>query len=265
MTAVCPAGHQTVAQDYCDVCGLPVTADAAPAGSGPASVRDVPTGSRVPVSSSAPGAAQSCPNCSAPNPEDALFCEACGYDFTTGSMPRPLTPPDGPPAPEAPAAPEAADAAPTAAPAHLPDTAGGGSAFAWVVEIWVDPSWYQEQESPDPLPSAGLPVVRPLRGRSLLVGRVSQSRNIHPDVDCGTDSGVSRRQCQLTTDGSRWWVEDLDSANGTFVGPASGALPQAPVPVGTRQELKPDDRVYVGAWTRLVLRPATEDELTTLA
>ena len=128
----------------------------------------------------------------------------------------------------------------------------------------MDPSWYQVQESPDPLPSAGLPVVQPLRGRSLLVGRLSRSRNIHPDVDCGTDSGVSRRQCQLTTDGSRWWVEDLDSANGTFVGPASGALPQDPVPVGARHELRPDDRVYVGAWTRLVLRRATDEELATL-
>ncbi|MBP2415772.1 ribosomal protein L40E [Microlunatus capsulatus] len=288
MSAVCPAGHQTVSQDYCDVCGLPVGGAPAPAGTGPAWVRDAPTGSRVPVSSSAPGAAQACPHCNAPNPEDALFCEACGYDFTTGAAPRPLTPPaaalgEVPPAPGADqadagrpaapppgappvaAAPEAgADVAPTAAPAHLPDTAGGGSEFAWVVEIWVDPSWYQAQESPDPLPSAGLPVVRPLRGRSLLVGRVSKSRNIHPDVDCGTDSGVSRRQCQLTTDGSRWWVEDLDSANGTFVGPASGALPEDPVPVGARQELRPDDRVYVGAWTRLVLRPATDEELVSL-
>jgi hypothetical protein len=262
VSALCPAGHRTVASDYCDVCGLPLGPDASAAGSGPASTRAAPTGSRETVSSSAPGAAQACPNCSAPNPEDALFCEACGYDFTTGAMPRPLTPPEAQPAPAV--AKAGTDAAPAAAPAQLPGTAAGGSEFTWVVEVWVDPSWYQAQESPDPLPSAGLPVVRALRGRSLLVGRVSQSRNIHPDVDCGADSGVSRRQCQLTTDGSRWWVEDLDSANGTFVGPASGALPQDPVPVGARHELRPDDRVYVGAWTRLVLRPATDEELATL-
>ena len=71
---------------------------------------------------SAPGAAQACPNCNAPNPEDALFCEACGYDFTTGSMPRPLTPPDAgtdaPPPP--PGTAEArTDAAPTSAPGPL--------------------------------------------------------------------------------------------------------------------------------------------------
>jgi pSer/pThr/pTyr-binding forkhead associated (FHA) protein len=107
-------------------------------------------------------------------------------------------------------------------------------------------------------------VVRPLRGRSLLVGRTSQSRNIHPDVDCQTDSGVSRRQSQLTTDGTRWWVEDLDSANGTFVGTASEALPSDPIPVGVRHELSQDDRIYIGAWTRLVVRPATDEERATL-
>ena len=100
----------------------------------------------------------------------------------------------------------------------------------------------------------------PLRSTSVLVGRKSASRNINPDIDCGTDSGVSRRQAQLTTDGKRWFVEDLESANGTFVGPASAALPTDPIPVGTKHELDADDRVYVGAWTRLVLREATDDE-----
>ena len=60
-------------------------------------------------------------------------------------------------------------------------------------------------------------------------------------------------------------MEDLESANGTFVGPASGPLPEDPIPVGPKHELAPDDRIYVGAWTRLVIRPATEDELATLA
>jgi FHA domain len=106
--------------------------------------------------------------------------------------------------------------------------------------------------------------VIPLRGSSLLVGRTSRSRNIHPEIDVLSDSGVSRRQAQLTTDGRRWWVEDLESANGTFVAPASGALPEDPIPVGVKRELAADDRVYVGAWTRLVIRPATDEERDTL-
>jgi hypothetical protein len=133
-----------------------------------------------------------------------------------------------------------------------------------VVEVWIDPTWYEAQESPDPMPSPGLPVVVPLHGRSVLVGRTSASRNIHPEIDCETDTGVSRRQAQLTTDGTRWWVEDLESANGTFVGSAAGAVPEDPIPVGVKRELNPDDRVYVGAWTRLVIRQATDEEKATL-
>jgi hypothetical protein len=229
---------------------MPIEATAAASGGTATPAAAAPTGGPVHGSTDAPSAAQACPHCSAPNAPDALFCEACGYDFTTGSMPRPLAPPDAPPT--------------TVTPSGEAGEAQVGGDFGWVAELWIDPSWYQAQESPDPLPSAGLPVVRPLRGRSLLVGRTSQSRNIHPDVDCQSDSGVSRRQSQLTTDGTRWWVEDLDSANGTFVGPASGALPTDPIPVGVRHELKQDDRVYVGAWTRLVVRPATEEERATL-
>ena len=106
----------------------------------------------------------------------------------------------------------------------------------------------------------GLPVVVPLRSKSILIGRTSRSRNIHPEIDCESDSGVSRRQTQLTTDGSRWWVEDLDSANGTFVAPATGPIPTDPIPVRGKHELAADDRIYVGAWTRIVIRRATDDE-----
>jgi hypothetical protein len=274
VSATCPAGHLSAADDYCDVCGMPIEATSAAPGGTAVPAAAAPTGGPVRGSTDAPLAGQACPNCSAPNAPDALFCEACGYDFTTGSMPRPLTPPDPSPAvatsagSEAPAAATAAPEAPgpggpAAGAAGSPDGQPEGG-FSWVAELWIDPSWYQAQESPDPLPSAGLPVVRPLRGRSLLVGRTSQSRNIHPDVDCQTDSGVSRRQSQLTTDGTRWWVEDLDSANGTFVGTASEALPSDPIPVGVRHELSQDDRIYIGAWTRLVVRPATDEERATL-
>ena len=82
------------------------------------------------------------------------------------------------------------------------------------------------------------PVGRPARpsypcsNTSLLVGRESKSRDIHPDVDCGTDNGVSRRHAQLTTDGTRWWVEDLGSSNGTFVAGAVDPLPKTPIEVG---------------------------------
>jgi len=132
-----------------------------------------------------------------------------------------------------------------------------------VAEVWIDPDWYALQGSPDPLPSAGLPDVVGLVQRSNLIGRMSVSRDIYPQIDCELDTGVSRRHAMLSTDWTRWWVEDLDSANGTFVGDATSPLPSMPIPRG-RVELTLDQRIYVGAWTRIVIRQATDDERQTL-
>jgi hypothetical protein len=270
MTSVCPAGHTSSSDDYCDVCGMPI--DPSAVDSAAAAAPSPPPSAPASPSPTGPGpvpSGQTCPHCGTPNVADALFCEACGYDFTTGTMPRPVTAPSpiapggrgGVVTPGASTAPPGQD---TQAPQVITSTPADAAAFDWVVEVWIDPAWYEAQESPDPMPSPGLPVVVPLRGRSVLVGRTSASRNIHPEIDCETDSGVSRRQAQLTTDGTRWWVEDLESANGTFVGAAAGAIPEDPIPVGVKRELNPDDRVYVGAWTRLVIRQATDEEKATL-
>ncbi|MDP9827286.1 FHA domain-containing protein [Kineosporia succinea] len=132
--------------------------------------------------------------------------------------------------------------------------------LTWVAEVWIDPDWYATQESDEPCPSPGMPAVVPLWDQSILVGRRSTSRNIHPQVDCGTDHGVSRRHAQLTTDGQRWFAEDLQSSNGTYVSSAGAPLPTAPIPAGQRVEFREGDRVYVGAWTRLVVRKATPEE-----
>lgn len=234
----CPAGHDSTATDYCDVCGVAMPADAGAADS----AAPAPA-----VTPAAPAGAE-CPNCSAANLPDALFCEACGYDFTTGSMPR--------------------RAEPLEPPATLPDGASLGGhnispplEAAWVAEVWIDPDWYADQESTDPLPSPGLPQVVPLKNTSILIGRASRSRNISPDIDLSSDTGISRRHAQLTTDGSRWWVEDLGSSNGTYVGGTLDALPKTPVAAGQKQEVRTGDRIYLGAWTRIVVRKAAPGEV----
>lgn len=259
----CPNGHYTSAADYCDICGAPLDAAAGDGAGGAAA----PPSTAAASSSTSPGQLEPCPSCDLPHGPDALFCESCGYDFTTGSMPRPLDPPAGiDPAPAAGSLPDVAavtgeaDAAPDPDASGLPDLPPSTAVARWVVELWVDPAWHTESQSPDPLPSSGPPRTVVLTSRSALVGRPSTSRNIHPDVDCAEDTGVSRRHAQLTTDGTRFWAEDLESANGTFVAASGGPLPKDPVPVGSKRELDADDRVYVGAWTRLVVRPATEDE-----
>ncbi len=69
--ALCQDGHTTQATDFCDQCGLPVV-EAAPA--------DTPSAAEPAVSV--------CPNCGAARPAGALFCESCGYDYTTGALPE---------------------------------------------------------------------------------------------------------------------------------------------------------------------------------
>ncbi|MGO4602359.1 FHA domain-containing protein [Terrabacter sp. 2YAF2] len=301
MSAVCPNGHTSEAEDYCDTCGSPIVASAEPTPPGTAagaSATPSSAGSSLDLSPSvapaepggsgasggpesvgspgAPGAPAvlECPNCATENPDGALFCEACGYDFTTGAMPR--DPAAGPSdladtEPDAEAVPPVGaggvGAAPTAgAPAAgASDSSEAPESFDWLAEVWVDPDWYQTQEAEDPCPSPGLPTIMPLRHRSVLLGRVSTSRNTRPEIDLSSDPGVSRRHAQLTTDGTRWFVEDLGSSNGTFVGPAAGPLPATSIAVGPKTELSDDDRLYVGAWTRVVVRRATPDEVEAYA
>jgi hypothetical protein len=297
MAGICENGHRSTTDDYCDTCGAPV--HAAPS-----------VGIAPPV---AAPTTQKCPNCGASNPADALFCEACGYDYTTGTLPRsdvagmlglrrdpvlvdssvnaPASVPvvsatpsypglssatpsavaspldiDTPSA--APVAPEVepvAEAPVEATPLDDEQPTRGRPAprrESYVAETWIDPDWYEVQETDEPMPSVALPATVVL-GVDNLIGRGSASRNIHPEVDCGIDSGVSRRQARLSTDSTRWYVEDLGSANGTFVGPAAGPLPTTAIQ--GRYELGPDDRIYVGAWTRIVVRKASKDEVDALS
>ncbi|MCL2735572.1 MAG: FHA domain-containing protein [Propionibacteriaceae bacterium] len=264
--ARCVDGHDTQSEDFCDQCGMPVVAtDPAQPAPGPAPEPSL------------------CPNCGATRPTAALFCESCGYDYTTGALPQqdlrtelglpPPTPDEAAEpgsathAPDDPTAEAAADETPDLAadsPAPPVESAVGSAPtghvakhIPWVAEVWVDPQWYAFQESTDPLPPLGSPRVVPLKD-SALIGRHSASRNINPDIDCEPDVGCSRRQAYLTCADGYWYVNDLDSANGTFVAPATASLPDEPIT--GRVQIGADTRVYVGAWTRIVVRPAVDGD-----
>lgn len=58
----CPAGHESATTDYCDECGVPMTAQIA--------------------QPSSPPAARRCPACRETLEGGARFCEVCGHDST---------------------------------------------------------------------------------------------------------------------------------------------------------------------------------------
>jgi len=64
-----------------------------------------------------------------------------------------------------------------------------------------------------------------------LLGRSSEALPI-------TDQSVSRRQAELTPDGGRWWVRDLESANGTLLNGSA---------IDGRVELRHGDEIRCGS------------------
>lgn len=346
---VCPEGHDSEATDYCDTCGTPIVASPLRVdepGGGPGTPAEGGLGgAAAPARESVldlgpvPAEPQTCPHCGALNVADALFCESCGYDFTTGAPPLGSEPEPTPGEPDADTGPDPAGEAAAAAevdpeaepedepepepedevepepeaepedevepepepeadeeaeaepededepepeaepdapspveaeeaqqvpstshvrPRHTPPSRD--LADTWVVEVWIDPDWYAVQQTQEACPSTGIPDVVTVQRTVALIGRPSSSLGARPDIDAGADSAVSRRHAQLTSDGRRWWIEDLGSSNGTYVGVVGEPLPTTPLPPGQRVEIDRDDRIYVGAWTRLVLRQATESE-----
>ncbi|MDR0783757.1 MAG: FHA domain-containing protein [Propionibacteriaceae bacterium] len=259
--AHCEEGHETTAADFCDQCGMPVVEGV--------EVEPEPT----------QAVETHCPNCAAIHQVGDLFCEACGYDYTTGALPTQSIHAElGLEEPEVAAPPESEEAAevesgesgepaestdvtePAKAPPPVAKPRGKSTkTVPWVAEVWIDPQWYASQDTSDLLPPLGPPRIITL-GDSALIGRRSISRNIHPDIDCELDTGCSRRQAYLTSADGYWYVNDLDSANGTYVGLATGSLPEDPI--AGRTQVGPDQRIYVGAWTRIVLRPAIAGETT---
>ena len=249
--ATCPNGHVSADPEWCDTCGAKLGAPAAgapgpTAAVPPASTLDVSGGHIAPVS---------CPHCGAMNSADNLFCESCGYDFTTGQTPEPPAAPGPDPAAAAAAATiTPADPSATASAAGTPGTTG---TTGWTVVVEVDPAWFalKGELADRPLPSPSTSTV-PLFGHVSLVGRTSQSRGLRPEIALDTDTAVSRRHAQLLVEDDKLSVVDLSSTNGTYVLDA-GQVPTddaVPLAAGVPAMLDDGDQVFVGAWSRLTVR-----------
>jgi hypothetical protein len=186
---LCPKGHESEDNDFCSVCGAKIVAPAV----------------------------QTCPDCAVPrHPEDTVFCENCGYNFTSGEHGEPKAPP---------------------------------SVLAeWEVTITVDPA-LKTPESPEP-PADFQQSSILLLGESYLIGRRSEKRGILPEIPLDADDAVSHRHALLTrsADGGLS-VRDVGSSNGTRLNGAD----LAPL---TETPLKDGDSLIVGHWTRLTIRRA---------
>jgi pSer/pThr/pTyr-binding forkhead associated (FHA) protein len=160
---------------------------------------------------------QRCSHCSAQQLDGAIFCSECGATLiasgprreTTASLNRAATP-GGPPVSEE-STPLILDAPPQAPRA--------------VSLVVINSGRRISLDAAD----------------DLLVGRKDNQRGIYPDVDLGLDggydAGVSRRHALIVAAAAGFAVQDLGSANGTFVnGRRLG--PDAPAPLRHGDELK---------------------------
>jgi pSer/pThr/pTyr-binding forkhead associated (FHA) protein len=260
--AVCPNGHDSASDDFCDVCGMRIgspSAGPAPAAAGYGG----PVGTQAGWPAPGPASAdEPCPTCG--TPRTGQFCEACGYNFAgprvTAGAPSPGPPPPGPGTGGYAWSQPAVTLPP---PAGQP-AAGGPSMSSfpypqatWTAVVGPDRTYYERVQAvtgPE-----GAAVTFPsycaerrfqLVGNQMRIGRRSVSRGLAPEIDLTgppADPGISRLHAVLiaTQDGN-WAVLDPGSANGTLVNGAE-------IGVGDQVPLRDGDRINLGAWTAITV------------
>ncbi|WP_231861405.1 FHA domain-containing protein [Frankia alni] len=127
-------------------------------------------------------------------------------------------------------------------------------ATVWEAIVEAEREYYDSGDDHRvPFPTFYPRRVFALAGAQMLVGRRSESRGIHPDIDLSgapEDPGISRSHAlfEQLPDGG-YAVRDPGSTNGTRLNDEPDPIePGQPVP------LRDGDRVYLGAWTRITLR-----------
>jgi hypothetical protein len=264
--AVCPNGHDSASDDFCDVCGMRI-------GESPATGPSARVGAPWPQGSGpAAAAGEPCPRCG--TARVGQFCGACGFNFGTltspdpnpnhasGSFPSaplfssgPQTAPapsiqPAPPSSSAPLAPPAPVSPPVPSSFPYPQT-------TWTAEVGPDRAYFERVQAitgPE-----GAAVAFPssyggrrfqLLGNQMRIGRRSVSRGLAPEIDLTgppADPGISRLHAVLiAVDDGSWAVVDPGSANGTLVNGAE-------IAVGDQVPLHDGDRINLGAWTAITV------------
>jgi hypothetical protein len=269
--AVCPNGHDSASDDFCDVCGMriltPAGTSPAPAGAAP----DAPVGAPAGSMPQAARPDQSCPVCG--TARSGAFCESCGFNFAAAAQPS-FTPAAQPSSPSAPASPPvppppitpvpteiSLPVTPPPSPAPPAPATPPGPAYApvaWTAVVSADRDYYDSVRAASgpegeaiPFPAYCAERRFRLSGNQMRIGRRSVSRGLDPEIDLTgppADPGISRLHAVLVAgpDGS-WSVLDPGSANGTLVNGTE-------IPTGDPVPLRDGDRINLGAWTAITVR-----------
>jgi hypothetical protein len=254
--AVCPNGHDSASDDFCDTCGMRIGGSPPPGGPAASSSSASGAPSSAGPDPAAPVSAEPCPRCG--TARSGQFCEACGYNFAgprftpgPGSGPPATTiPPNSvaPPVPSGPPPPR--EAPPSASSFPYPQA-------TWTAVVGADHAYYEQVQAvtgPE-----GAAVAFPsycaerrfqLVGNQMRIGRRSVSRGLSPEIDLTgppADPGISRLHAVLIAmpDGD-WAVLDPGSANGTLVNGSE-------IGVGDQVTLHDGDRINLGAWTAITV------------
>ena len=215
--SLCPKGHTSRESDYCSECGAKIQ------GSGSATVTDMNAGA---------GGGDLCPDCGTMRePGGVVFCEVCGYNFSTGAHGE----------------------VPVAAPAETPSsTVAEPEPFPiavvqqWTVTISIDPT-LRSPESPDP-PAGPAPFSVTLTEPVSLIGRRNESRAIFPEIALDHDDAVSRRHALLQLDAQQGLaLRDIGAANGT-------RLNSKEIQPMTDYPLRDGDEITLGHWSRISVK-----------
>ncbi len=157
-----------------------------------------------------------CPTCGEKYRPGTLFCSKCGTYLPTGGSPRTVTLPTD----------RLSDM-----PYTPPDTEEPEQGEA--IEPRAIQARVVETNRNVTLPPAS----------ELLLGRRDPMRGIFPDLDLtadgGIEKGVSRRHARIIQKGGKVFIEDVGSANGTFLNDQR-LMPYLPYP------LRDGDRIRIG-------------------
>jgi hypothetical protein len=272
--AVCPNGHDSASDDFCDTCGMRIGGSPPPGSPQPGGRAAGSSGAPStawPDPAASPSAAEPCPRCG--TPRNGQFCEACGYNFagprftpTTASAPPPPAPraySSSQPGPSTGSysssqpGPGSGGYSPAQAPPQPSMSSFPYPQATWTAVVGADRAYYERVQavtgpegSAVTFPSYYAERRFQLVGNQMRIGRRSVSRGLAPEIDLTgppADPGISRLHAVLisTPDGN-WAVLDPGSANGTLVNGSE-------IVAGDQVPLNDGDRINLGAWTTITV------------